>query len=1851
MIDQPDLKYCEVCGKTFELTLKFCPNDGTPLVSVEGLVGQVLDGRYRIESLIGSGGMSAVYRATHIHILKPVAVKVLHQDFALNEYAIERFRREAIMTARLNHPNAIHVMDFGVTAERIIYFVMELVDGKTLRQLIEAEGKFDYRRAVALLRQVCDAVEAAHREGIIHRDLKPDNIMIQLAGEVERVKVLDFGIAKLKEFALQSLGQNVERSNLTRAGMLVGTPQYMSPEQCRGQELDVRSDIYSLGIVLYEMLCGQPPFTTDSQFLDLLSKQLNEIPRPLREVAPTIPAAIERVVMQALEKDPERRQPSVSELSLELERAVAESSFRMDVSLPSPVTDSTLQPGGESRPGPSPTLLSPPEPTAPSAPLAHPESGSDQPAVSRTGDLSSPAAPPTQVKVAGEDLSPPEKQELAPKPPVRNQIFISYSDKDQEWLEKLQIHLKPLVRKHKIILWDDTQMRTGLLGQQRIATALAPVKVAVLLVSPNFLDSDFIAEHELPPLLEAAEKEGLTILWAAVSACMYQETEIVNYAPVNNPDRPLDSLDDWELNKELVIICHKINQSLTSTTQESSGYGGTSLLPNLDSPRFPPPYRADRLGEDETLPDPAEIHLPTGLTLRHRLLAQSKRIGSVCWTSDGRTLVAASADLKLRFWSVEGGCRDQALESKFSRAFDAYIKELGLERSVGRVRSLAWSPDGRMLAFSAITGAVQLWDAASPDAPLRTLDGHNGRIYTLAWSPDSKVLASGSRDNTICLWDVATGRLQHTLTGHRRAVYSVALSPDGKVLASASKDRTVCLWETQNWQLRRTLEGHTSGVASVAWSPDGKILATASFDDTVRIWERWSAKQRAVLKEHTGSVYYVTFSPDGRFLASKSSDHTIRLWDCERWRTVAVLDEPWADDHDYWPAGPVFHPSRPLLLTLGMRDSEAHLYDLHPEAMVADGPPSGGLRPRPQPEGLTYVCAKIVMVGESNVGKSCLAMRLANDAYAEQGTTHGMRFWKMKPEGFGPVATPEGERREVVLWDMGGQDEYRLVHQLFLDETMIALILFDPTRGRIAFDEVAAWNKRLERQLQKRQAVKLLVGTKLDEGGESIDQARVQRLIKDYGFVGYFPTSAKTARGLEALKAAIAQALDWERLGKISRPDLFQQIRDEIEQKREAGQVFLLYDELERSLQRQHPALFDPQAIEAVVEQLSLQGLIADACLASGKRALVLQIEQIERYAGSIIIAARNHPRGVPAIEVRRLASSNMVFPRIKEEERLPLPQEHVVLECVVQLLLEHGICFHHEGLLIFPSEFQPTEQEGSELLPQATSLYYDFSGAINNIYASLVTSLAISGRVYFGRMRLWESRAEFALEGQGACGLRKVERRDGEARLDVYFTEDTPPHLRRLFISFIADHLQQHGVEMVEHLEIKCACGYVFAEEIVRKRLAKGITDVVCPDCEHRTQVEGRPKEGPPARGLGREATVLRAEIEEKRREEIAKVKRTFDQPKVSEEALAPVRILHLSDLHITSEADVTALLQPLVADLRDWDGGPSIQSLDYLVVSGDLTHRAEPAEFERARDLISAVIAHFKLSAERCLIVPGNHDLSWVEQVYDWKGRFPNDTEGLEEGDYIEQPAVLGLRNPDRYWLRFRDFSAHFYHQLMQQEYPLQVEEQAISVPCFENGLQFLLLNSSWRVDQFFRERSGINLKALTRGLFKADEQVRSAVDEGRLAPSEPLLRIAVWHHPITGNKKIVDDAFLGLLKQAGFQVCLHGHVHENRAELINFLHPTRHLHVVGAGSFGAPKRGRPESVPRLYNLLEVTPDRSQIRVHTRGLRKGGGAWEAWAEWPGLRQNERLAYYDVKLQPKLADIIPLKNPDPKAH
>ncbi len=322
------MKVCPACKTRFEDDLSFCTVDGEVLEDdPSALVNSTLDGQYHIESLLGKGGMGAVYRARHILLGDRVAIKVLPPEMRNNAEWLRRFKREGQAARRFRHPNAVTVYDLRTTSDGLIYMVMEYVEGRTLDAELRSRGKFTAPDALAVLEPVMSVLNAAHEQGVVHRDLKPENIMIGKAssGGAPTVKLLDLGIAKISELA--GAPSTETNAPLTVVGQILGTPYYMSPEQWgevpsdHNSEIDGRADIYSLGVVFYELITGRRPINGLS-LAELRREHCSGTVPPLDQVAPDVPAGFGEAIAQAIAKDRADRPATAAELANKLRQAL-----------------------------------------------------------------------------------------------------------------------------------------------------------------------------------------------------------------------------------------------------------------------------------------------------------------------------------------------------------------------------------------------------------------------------------------------------------------------------------------------------------------------------------------------------------------------------------------------------------------------------------------------------------------------------------------------------------------------------------------------------------------------------------------------------------------------------------------------------------------------------------------------------------------------------------------------------------------------------------------------------------------------------------------------------------------------------------------------------------------------------------------------------------------------------------------------------------------------------------------------------------------------------------------------------------------------------------------------------------------------------------------------------------------------------------------------------------------------------------------------------------------------------------------------------------------------------------------
>ena len=307
-------KHCSTCGTYYPADFLVCPKDATSLRSddegadVDSLVGMVLSDTYHIHRMVGEGGMARVYEARHVRLPeRRLAIKILHPEFARDLEVVQRFQREAESSSAINHPNVIDVFDVSRGPDGRPYLVGEFLEGEELGEHLKKVGRLDVATAVAIARQICRALNAAHVRGIVHRDMKPENVFVIARDGAPHIKVLDFGISKVGH----------HQTHLTRTGMIMGTPSFMAPEQARGEKVDARADIYAVGALLYTLVTGRRPFDNDDPTATL-SQVLTEEPMRPRQIDPSIPPALELVVQRSMQKDPRERYQSMIDLDAAL---------------------------------------------------------------------------------------------------------------------------------------------------------------------------------------------------------------------------------------------------------------------------------------------------------------------------------------------------------------------------------------------------------------------------------------------------------------------------------------------------------------------------------------------------------------------------------------------------------------------------------------------------------------------------------------------------------------------------------------------------------------------------------------------------------------------------------------------------------------------------------------------------------------------------------------------------------------------------------------------------------------------------------------------------------------------------------------------------------------------------------------------------------------------------------------------------------------------------------------------------------------------------------------------------------------------------------------------------------------------------------------------------------------------------------------------------------------------------------------------------------------------------------------------------------------------------------------------
>lgn len=537
--------------------------------------------------------------------------------------------------------------------------------------------------------------------------------------------------------------------------------------------------------------------------------------------------------------------------------------------------------------------------------------------------------------------------------------------------------------------------------------------------------------------------------------------------------------------------------------------------------------------------------------LEHTLTGHKGWVYSVAVSPDGTWVASGSRDETVRIWELETGtCRAT------------------LKGHTNYVYSVAITPDGKRVLSAAGDWSVRVWDASS-GTELATLVGHKSGVRSVVALRDNARALSGGFDGTLRLWELATGTCLKTIKCGRDmedSVFSSAVDSAGTRAVSGHRDKRVRLWDLETGECLATLRGPLTIAKSIQITPDTRFAVSGSDDSTVKIWDLEEGTCVGTLEGHQNRVHSVAISPDGGLIASTGfTDRMVRLWDWKSGACLQLIEH--ANGRN--PISVNFNPDGSRLVVGTTEDAVIFVYRL--TNVRATQPAEATHR---------YVNAKVVLIGEGTVGKTSLAHRLIEDRYVVRDRTHGMNVWPLDL----PLPPDATLQREALLWDLAGQEDYRLIHRLFLEETALALLLINPQKAD-PFAEAGDWLKSLETatgdHTPERRVPQLLVFSQIDVGGMKISNAKIERFREQHGFAGWLATSAKTGEycsdtenGGEPskLKQMIADHIPWSTLPWTATPRLLAELKNAVMKIRDEADIRLLrFPELAQRLEQALP--------------------------------------------------------------------------------------------------------------------------------------------------------------------------------------------------------------------------------------------------------------------------------------------------------------------------------------------------------------------------------------------------------------------------------------------------------------------------------------------------------------------------------------------------------------------------------------------------------------------------------------------------------------------------------------------------------
>ena len=803
-------------------------------------------GRYTILKSIGKGGMGEVYLADDRKLARQVALKILPEDLAGDGERLRRFEHEAQAASALNHPNILTIFEFAEDG-KTSFIATEYVHGLTLREKISRTG-LSISESLEVAIQSAAALDAAHSCGIVHRDIKPENIMVRDDGIV---KVLDFGLAKFVDRVIvedDDLSSSPTRKQLTTPGVIMGTVRYMSPEQTRGQITDARSDVWSLGCVMYEMLAGRPPFSGESS-ADVIAEIVKTFPASLSDMVDDIPERFDEIVGKTLEKEPDERYQTAKDLLIDLKR------LKRKLEL-----ETEMQRSNHPSRGKRAKALKP----AATSKKKTPENSSIQ--YIRAGIKLHQGTTIAIIGVIAALLL--TSAYLARKywriaNPIETRL--AYAAKIKLAAQALETSNLDLVRQYL----DESKPRQGETDLRGFEWGyLARMHAERMAMQPMMIEHTQVNSVAFSPDSKTLATAGLERIIRVWDVATGQQKIALEGHPgwltsvAFSPDGTKIASGAFDRTPKIwdVTTGRELLSLKAGGGDESGNIGFSTFSPDgklvvggeVDRIRF---WNAETLAEVTNFLDVRDVKGPFAFSGDGKMLAAR-------WGGPGVKVFTIGTGKASSFTPVDGG----------------------------GITGLDLSRDGSLLVTGDTTGIARLWDVKK-GVVIKAFTGHQDWILDVAFSPNGKTFATGGKDATIRIWSVETLAEVDVLRGHTSEISALAYSPDGQRIASAGRDQDrVRIWNVPSGAARGVLRSVVKNASPLNFSPDGKTLAAVGDEKTVSLWDVETERPRLPLAGHDDQIFAIEFAPDGQVLATTGKDKKLKVWDLARARAEISFD-------------------------------------------------------------------------------------------------------------------------------------------------------------------------------------------------------------------------------------------------------------------------------------------------------------------------------------------------------------------------------------------------------------------------------------------------------------------------------------------------------------------------------------------------------------------------------------------------------------------------------------------------------------------------------------------------------------------------------------------------------------------------------------------------------------------------------------------------------------------------------------------------------------------------------------------------------------------------------------------------